>query len=112
MNRSVNLIPKDCNISIQKLQWREWKELLKTDEKQSWEVIIGSDCLFFVDYHSSLIELLQGLLVENGLVICLQPKRGGSLDLFISRASSSFHVELYEDYDFEVSSFEISINIE
>ncbi len=67
-----------------------------------WDVIIGVDCLFFRDYHDALIAFLLRILQINGVCIFFQPKRSGTMQLFIDKASHHFIVEIIENYLDEV----------
>lgn len=65
--------------------------------------MIGSDCLFFKDFHDSLIGMLYHILADHGIAILLQPSRGGSMELFKEKSEAFFHIEQFEDYHPEVS---------
>lgn len=78
----------------------EWSSSSKTDKY--WDVIIGIDCLFFKDCHDSLITLLLQMLEPNGLGLFFQPKRSGTMGLFVEKASLYFNVEIIENYSEEV----------
>lgn len=92
--RSRNLIPTDCDIKTQVLHWSEFSYF----PSGSVDVVIGSDCLFFKDFHDSLVNLLKHALQMNGVVIFLQPSRGGSMEEFIEKAKKFFNIELHVDY--------------
>ncbi len=81
-------------------QLLEWSSVPMNISK--WDVIIGVDCLFFRDYHDALITFLLRILQFNGVCIFFQPKRSGTMQLFIDKASHHFIVEIIENYLEEV----------
>ena len=71
---------------------------------RKFDIIIASDCLFFKDFHMELISTLCGAI--NGPtspIYLLQPRRAGTMQLFMERASAYFNIAIYEDYSAEVS---------
>ena len=58
--------------------------------------------LIFKDCHDSLITLLLQMLEPNGLGLFFQPKRSGTMGLFVEKASLYFNVEIIENYSEEV----------
>ena len=65
-------------------------------------MIIGADCLFFVDYHDDLIRVLSALLEKDGIAIFIQPRRSGTMEAFVKKAGLIFDVEVEENYLREV----------
>ncbi len=83
-------------------------QLLRWDDStgdQCYDLILGCDCLFFKEYHGDLVRLLDRLLTNSGVALLMQPRRHGTLDLFIQQltTNSSLHVEVVEDFHPEVS---------
>ena len=71
-------------------------EDLEAQYQKSFDFILIADCLFFHNYHLELINALTMLLKEDGEVIIIAPKRGGTQDLFVERARNlGFHVEIF-----------------
>ncbi|KAG5185434.1 hypothetical protein JKP88DRAFT_207881 [Tribonema minus] len=64
-----------------------------------FDVVIGSDCLFFEDFHADLIEILRRLIAPCGRAVLLQPSRGGSMERFAARARDHFDVYMEARYD-------------
>lgn len=62
------------------------------------DVIIGSDCLFFKDFHEALIGTLHHVIAQEGVIYLLQPSRGGSLEIFSSKAEEFFDIERHTEY--------------
>ncbi|CAN0299010.1 unnamed protein product, partial [Laminaria digitata] len=54
-----------------------------------FDFVIASDCLFFKDFHGDLKTTIETLLAPNGRAILVQPQRGGTVDLFMRRITSS-----------------------
>mmetsp|Transcript_6480 Transcript_6480/g.6627 ORF Transcript_6480/g.6627 Transcript_6480/m.6627 type:complete len:362 (+) Transcript_6480:3-1088(+) len=57
----------------------------ETINLKKFDIIIAADCLFFTDFHADFIWILKNSLVSEGYCFLLQPRRGGTLDLFIDR---------------------------
>lgn len=83
----------------------EWSAGLQQLPAGSIDVVIGSDCLFFRDFHDSLIALLAHTITPNGRIVLLQPMRSGTMDLFLDKARSFFDCEVTRDYLPEVRTF-------
>lgn len=65
-----------------------WDEAYKSDCK--YDMILIADCLFFKDYHHALIHVLKELMHDKSVCLILAPQRGGTLKLFLERASGVF----------------------
>lgn len=72
---------------------------------RTFDLILGSDILFFVDFHDGLLEALLACLAPSGTVLLLQPPRGGSMQRFVDKARSTgkFNVTISERYNDKVS---------
>lgn len=68
----------------------------------AFDVIIAADCLFFRDFHKDLLWVLETAVAPNGVVVLLQPQRGGSMNQFIKIAENSFFIQIVENYSPEV----------
>jgi predicted nicotinamide N-methyase len=62
-------------------------------DKNKYDVILLSDCLFFKNYHIDLVNTIDYLLSENGVCYFVAPPRGNTMDLFIDIAEEKFLVE-------------------
>lgn len=94
----MGAIPSTCKIENILLEWSNFGDF----PPQSVDVVIGSDCLFFKDFHDALLSMLDHILVSDGVIILLQPPRGDSLDIFVKKAEAFFNVNRYFDYCAEV----------
>lgn len=101
MNRTTGSIDKNSNVRVELLEWSGFLSG-PSSPPQLWDVIIGSDCLFFKDYHDALVKLLDSLLAVHGVAIFFQPSRSGTMELFLSKLPSTFSVEVVENYSQEV----------
>lgn len=54
--------------------------------------------MFFKDFHSDLLWILNSALSDSGVIYMLQPKRGDTMDRFLALAQSFFQITLHEDY--------------
>lgn len=102
MCRSMKVFTESsCAIRAMLLNWSNFD----STEVGTWEVVFGADCLFFEDFHDSLIHLLLLVLTADGTAIFFQPKRSGSVERFMVKAKEYFDYELMEEYSARVSSF-------
>ena len=69
-----------------------------------FDLVIGADCLFFKDFHLSLVELLRVVIKPDGKVLLLQPRRGDSLRKFVEIAAQFFLITETENYSDDVFS--------
>jgi predicted nicotinamide N-methyase len=99
MCKAKGMIPENANISTTLLNWKNWKEY----EGNKWDVVIGSDCLFFTDFHDDLVSLLFTILAADGVALLLQPRRHGTMEQFIDKAKGIFNIEIIEEYSELVS---------
>ena len=77
---------------------------LALNNNRKFDVIIASDCLFFKDFHSELISTLRSAINgPSSPIYLLQPRRAGTMQLFVDRASAYFDINLYEDYIPEIT---------
>lgn len=100
MCRMRNTIPATTTVRTQVLEWSNWQNA--SIAPGSIDVALGSDCLFFRDFHDALVDMLHNLLCDNGVVILLQPARSGSMEQFKSKAGVFFDIEEHFDYDQKV----------
>jgi hypothetical protein len=98
-----------CNIETQQLRWSKGDEhgdLAKVTNNgtQKFDMILAADCLFFKEFHDDLVWTIANAITPSGVIYMLQPGRGGSMDLFLSKAHEYFNIEKREDYNSQVSS--------
>ncbi|KAL6959930.1 calmodulin-lysine N-methyltransferase [Sarracenia purpurea var. burkii] len=82
-----------------------WDQGENSDNSNTFDVVVASDCTFFKEFHKGLAQTVKFLLKNNGPseAIFFSPKRGDSLDEFlveIKRSGLRFSVS--EIYDKEV----------
>lgn len=110
--QSKSILP-NTNVSCHRLLWQqndpnnELHSLLYPSHSSStspslFDCIIAADCMFFKDFHSDLLWILNSALSDNGVVYMLQPKRGDTMDRFLSLAQSFFHISVVENYSSKV----------
>lgn len=78
-----------CKIDTQLVLWdssprgfQNCQQLLDT-----FDVCLASDCVHFQEYHDGLFTTIGRTLAINGIALLCQPKRGSSLEKFISLVS-------------------------
>lgn len=70
--------------------------------KHRFDAIICADCLFFLDLHIPLLQVMSSLLKPQGVSYVFAPARSGSLEKFCTFANDYFIVERREWYLDEV----------
>jgi hypothetical protein len=113
MCRQSNSILPRTSVSSHRLLWqandpnRELHELLFPSPCQSspllFDRIIASDCMFFKDFHTDLLWILDTALSADGVVYMLQPRRGDTMERFLSLAQQYFHISIQDNYSAKVS---------
>ncbi len=106
MNRCEGIISEHCSINVELLEWSQFLSTSmesKHPQHHYWDVIIGSDCLFFKDYHDALVQLLVQLLSATGKVVLFQPSRSHTMEMFLQKANAYFAIEIIEQYSNEVN---------
>ncbi|XP_011666361.1 calmodulin-lysine N-methyltransferase [Strongylocentrotus purpuratus] len=84
-------------VNIRNVRWNE--ESSFSDLRESVDVILSADCLFFDQYRSDLVHTIHSLLSADGMAVIFAPCRNRTLDKFCQQAKSSFHLTLEENYD-------------
>ena len=72
---------------------------------ERFDIVIAADCLFFKDFHNDFLYVLAHSLRPGGFCFLLQPRRGGTVDLFLEKVTSSSDFDIVcitEDYSVEV----------
>jgi len=70
----------DTPIEVNELVWGDCKL------NHKYELILAADCLFFEQYHKSLLGTLKQAMDQNSVAMLLNPKRGASMDRFLTLA--------------------------
>jgi len=78
--------------------------VIQNNPKQKFDVIIAADCLFFRDFHDDLLWVLDNALDQtDGVVYCLQPRRGDTMATFLAKAELIFLVQIIENFSDDIS---------
>ncbi|GFY87904.1 S-adenosyl-L-methionine-dependent methyltransferases superfamily protein [Actinidia rufa] len=84
------------------LHWDQWEI---SDNSNTFDVIVASDCSFFKEFHKGLARTVKFLLKSKGPseALFFSPKRGDSLDKFLVEIEKNgLHFSITEIYDTEV----------
>jgi predicted nicotinamide N-methyase len=81
---------KQTKLESQLLHWGDYRPTTEKNSEEEkletanskYDLIIGSDCLFFEEFHHDLL-CFQSLLADNGKILLMQPNRGDSMKWFI-----------------------------
>ena len=84
-------------VTSRSLVWNEQTNL--SNLKYEFDFVISADCLFFTQYHSGLVHVMDTILKDSGFVIMMAPRRKNTLELFCRKACSKFTVTQVENYD-------------
>ena len=123
------LFPSNCQVTSKVLLWQEYEthttdntkddeeehsdHLLSTREAPSsgrFDCIIGSDCLFFRDFHDDLVKFLKNRVSRTGIILLFQPLRDQTAMKFLSRCEDYFHVRIIENYSSRMSELRSQYN--
>ena len=74
------------NIDTQLLLWDSSQKGLQSCQPLlgSYDLCLASDCVHFQEYHDGLFMIIARTLVVDGIALLCQPKRGSSLENFMS----------------------------
>ena len=75
-----------------------WDEAFVHSEHSTFDFVICADCLFFVELHQILCQVIRKLLVPGGTALLLNPTRSGTLEQFVKVAENLFAVKRSEKY--------------
>jgi len=103
---NINLILQNnkfdnCMVTSQVLDWKDKSSSVNMESK--WDIILCADCLFFDDGREALVETMQRITTNNGLILIMAPRRGRTLDRFLELCHGKFLVYLQEEFDREVT---------
>lgn len=76
-----------------------WNQDFLASKHPRFDYVICADCLFFVDLHSLLSQVIHKLLLPGGKVLLFNPSRNGTLERFVQTACGLFSVERFDKYD-------------
>ncbi|PSS00472.1 Calmodulin-lysine N-methyltransferase [Actinidia chinensis var. chinensis] len=82
-----------------------WDQQEISDNSNTFDVIVASDCSFFKEFHKGLARTVKFLLKSKGPseALFFSPKRGDSLDKFLVEIEKNgLHFSITEIYDTEV----------
>lgn len=75
-----------------------WSEAFLSSEHDEVDFVVCADCLFFVELHQCLCDVIHKLLLPGGTALLFNPGRSGSLDRFVEVAEKLFSVSRVERY--------------
>lgn len=75
-----------------------WSEAFLATERDEVDFVVCADCLFFVELHQCLCQVIHKLLSPGGRALLFNPGRSGSLDRFVEVAERMFSVSRVERY--------------
>lgn len=75
-----------------------WDQAFLESEHSVFDFVICADCLFFVDLHQTLCQVICKLLGPGGTALLFNPARSGTLEQFVGVAEKLFAVQRYERY--------------
>eukprot|EP00055_Hartaetosiga_balthica_P004496 m.141402 g.141402 ORF g.141402 m.141402 type:complete len:210 (+) comp38995_c0_seq1:2-631(+) len=71
--------------------------------ENSFDIILCADCCFFDEVRSDLVQVLNALLSDNGIVVVIAPERSGTRKDFLQKAQKSyFNVKEIDQYGDDV----------
>lgn len=89
-----------CEVDTFELRWDEEDKVQGL--RDTYDVIMCADCLFFKESSNSLVQALYTMLKEGGKVIVMAPNREGTFGKFEKLAQKYFTVQVFENYSSEV----------
>ena len=104
-----NYLRCTCDVSTSLLRWSvgDTHNDIQKLKRKKFSVIIAADCLFFEDFHDSLIWILKNILEKKGFCFLLQPRRGNSMENFMLKIKLNadvLAVSVSDNYNDEVNS--------
>ncbi|XP_054758538.2 calmodulin-lysine N-methyltransferase-like [Lytechinus pictus] len=87
----------NTQVDVRNVRWNE--ECSYIDLRDSVDVILCADCLFFDQYRSDLVDTIHCLLSSDGKVIIFAPCRNRTLEKFCQQAKSRFDLAIEDNYD-------------
>ncbi|XP_068646836.1 calmodulin-lysine N-methyltransferase [Aristolochia californica] len=82
-----------------------WNEEVASDLRNTFDIIIASDCTFFKEFHNGLAFIVKALLKpsESSEALFFSPKRGNSLDRFLQKVEEiGLKFSIQEKYENKV----------
>ena len=68
----------------------KWSKSPRPDLRAAFDVVLCADCLFFDEFRVPLRDCIAALLKPSGLAVVMAPRRGNTLQDFVSKAKDSF----------------------
>ena len=76
-----------------------WNQDFLDSSHSKFDFVICADCLYFVELHPYLVQVIHKLLFPKGRALLFNPSRSGTLDLFSKAAQKLFTVKRSNNYD-------------
>ena len=89
-----------CEVDTFELRWDDEDKVQGL--RDTYDVIMCADCLFFKESSNSLVQALFTMLKEGGKVVVMAPNREGTFGRFEKLAQKFFNVQVFENYSSEV----------
>lgn len=105
MIRNINANSGAFGGTLVKSMILHWDQREISDNSNSFDVIVASDCTFFKEFHKGLAQTVKFLLKSEGPseAIFFSPKRGNSLDRFLVEIKEiGLHFSITEIYDTQI----------
>ncbi|XP_028089681.1 calmodulin-lysine N-methyltransferase [Camellia sinensis] len=105
IQRNINANSGAFGGTLVKSMILHWDQREISDNSNSFDVIVASDCTFFKEFHKGLAQTVKFLLKSEGPseAIFFSPKRGNSLDRFLVEIKEiGLHFSITEIYDTQI----------
>ncbi|KAG5676750.1 hypothetical protein PVAND_006559 [Polypedilum vanderplanki] len=102
VKKSIILNDFNCFMKSSVLRWENSIQQCPL-ERQKYKFILCADCLFFDDSRVALVESICYFLSLDGMALIMAPKRGKSMNLFITKCiEKGFHCQILTYYNKEI----------
>jgi len=102
VNNLGKIVERNPGLNLDSQLYR-WTEQTNHQLEGILDILLVADCLFFEEGREGLVAHLHHLLGKGGKALVMAPRRGDTLDKFVSLCSALFTVEPVEDYDDDVT---------
>jgi len=102
VNNLGKIVERNPGLNLDSQLYR-WTEQTNHQLEGIFDILLVADCLFFEEGREGLVAHLHHLLGKGGKALVMAPRRGDTLDKFVSPCSALFTVEPVEDYDDDVT---------
>jgi calmodulin-lysine N-methyltransferase len=96
-NIELNFPNEDKRITDKIILWDRNYTIYDISDKNKFDVVLISDCLFFKNYHVDLVSTIDYLLTQDGLCFIVAPSRGDSMERFLEIAEQIFEIKKTTD---------------